>query len=84
MIKKIYFEKKFSIERNMHRYAGIWAVDSILAKGLTYGVADGKFAIIRCDGALYCTLDDIKKMASMLKPEIRDEVLAVYRAWQNR
>ena len=82
MIKILKFAKQFKIQQQLHYYPGIWAVDSELTTGLSYGISDGKFAVIRHDGIAYCPLDEVDELAAKMKPEVGDEILNVFALWK--
>lgn len=81
MVKRLDFRKRLNLQK-LHYYPGIWAVESELTEGLCYGIADGKFAVLRATGALVCPLAEVAKLAGMLKPEVKDEVIGIYEMWK--
>ena len=81
MVSRLNFTKRLDIEAMLIRYPGIFAVDSNIEKGTTYCISDGKFAVMRFDGALFCPLHETHKLANMLRPEYRDEIMEIYREY---
>ena len=81
MVKRLNFAKRFNLQK-LHYYPAIWAVESELTEGLCYGIADGKFAVLRATGALVCPLAEVTKLANMLRPEVKDEILGIYKMWK--
>ena len=81
MVSRLNFSSRFDIEKTIIRYPGIFAVDSNIEKGLTYCISDGKFAVLRVDGALFCPLHETPQLAGMLKPEFGNEIMEIYKEY---
>jgi len=82
MISRLNFAKRFDIEARLMNYDGIWAVDSTLTNDLTYCFDSNKFAVLRSDGAIFCPLHEVPKLADKMMPAVRREILDIYEGWK--
>ncbi len=77
MIEIRRFAKPIVLEAKLPHYKGIYAIQSEVAKGIVYCFSDGKFAILRSDGAVHCPVDEVFDLAERLIPEIKQEILDI-------
>ena len=70
------------MQRMLHCYPGIFAIESEIVSGCAYAFSDGKFAVLRHDGAVFCPIHETPILADMMKPEIRAEILSVFEEWR--
>ena len=82
MVSRIYFQRKINLDRDIHNYQGILAIESEVHSGCVYGFSDGKFAVIRYDGAAFCPIHETPILAEIMEPEIRAEILSVFEEWR--
>lgn len=80
MVERVYFKKrKKSMRSLLTHYTGIYSVDSEVSREVTYGVSEGKFAIICSDGVAFCPFHEAPQLAAMMKSKkMRDEILDIY------
>lgn len=77
MIEIRRFKRKFNIDTKLPYYREIHAVESEVAKGTVYCFSDGKFAVLKHDGVVYCPINEWKDLADKMVPEIRQEIYEV-------
>ena len=77
-VQRIDFKKRKDLDVLLASYKDIYAVESLVEKGLVYGISDGWFAFITAFGIMRVNYTDIKEFALKLKLEVREEVLALY------
>ena len=82
MISKVAFSKRLEIQTDLKKYTDIYAIESELHRGLVYGISDGKFAILRGNGAIFCPLHETPQLAERVKAlvskKMGQEVLDCY------
>ena len=82
MISKVIFKKYFEIQTQLKKYTDIYAIESEIHKGLVYGISDGKFAILRGNGAIFCPLHETPQLAervtALVSKKMGQEVLDCY------
>lgn len=75
------FKRRFNIENKLHYYPAIFAIQSEVSAGTVYCISDGKFAVLRCDGAVYCPIGEYRELADKMKPDIKQEILSTMEMW---
>ena len=81
MIEIRRFKESFHIQGRLHYYPDILAVESEISKSVVYCFSDGKFAILRADGAVYCPINEWRDLADRMIPEIRKEIYEIVEVW---
>lgn len=78
MIIKRYFTKRQNLQLLFLKY-NVYAIDSIAKKGVIYAIDKNKFALFTPGGYAFCPINEMQKLADMLKSEeMKKEVLALY------
>jgi hypothetical protein len=83
MISILKFKKETPIGTLLVNYTDIYAIESMVQCGLIYGIADGKFAILRAKGAIYCPLHETPNLAERFLP-LKDEIMEIYHDIKDR
>ena len=77
MVSRIHWDLGCDINKVVTQYPDMYAVQSE-RPGLIYGIGDGKFALLTRHGAIFCPLHETVKMAALMKPDIKAEILDIY------
>ena len=66
-------------KRGMERLITLstYCIDSVI-KGVAYAADQEEFAIIRSEGFVVCSIDEMPALAKELLPILREEVLEIY------
>lgn len=79
MVSRIEWNETRNLETELTHYDKIYSVESEEYDGLFYGLSDGKFAVLRPDGAVFCPVHETPKLARRMLPRIREEIMGVYK-----
>lgn len=84
MISRFVFQKKQNLDKLLLSYKDIITIQSETVTGAVFGIADQKFAVLIPQGAVFCPLHEVPKLAEKLIPGLREEVMDVYREWGSK
>lgn len=83
MVSKIYFDPPKNLATELTHY-NIFDSESEVYDGIYYGMSDGKFTVMRSEGAIFWPLHETPKVAERLLPEIKKEVIGLYEIIQEK
>ena len=81
MVSRLIFKKRQNLDKILTKYSEIVTVQSEVVTSAVYGIADHKFAILLPEGAVFCPIHEVPKLAKQLIPGLSKEVMDVFNEW---